>query len=324
MAYSTCSFNPIEDEAVVADLLRRCRGAVTLEDASHLLPDLRRGPGFKTWEVYDELGNSYPTFESSQKGDRARLFKPSMWPPGAESQAGKKKQKRGGGGDDHEGFSPPLERCLRLYPHLQDTGGFFVALLRKTRTLDRKQGKNKQEGGDEGEYKQRRGCEHLRYAAVSGDAVKHIQEGVGLTGMGMASLQGCLFTRSQAGKEGGVRGAGDEIVHFTKETAACLFGGKGCEKLKTVCGGTVLCKKGEGGKYGLSQEAVPLVMGLIDTARVVTGTRTDLAHLLEHAGRYRCTSGLSFLSLHLYLSLNFSFNLFVFLCRIQNLRLHLI
>ena len=24
-----------------------------------------------------------------------------------------------------------LERCLRLYPHLQNTGGFFVALLRK-------------------------------------------------------------------------------------------------------------------------------------------------------------------------------------------------
>ena len=28
MAYSTCSFNPVENEAVVAELLRRTRGAV--------------------------------------------------------------------------------------------------------------------------------------------------------------------------------------------------------------------------------------------------------------------------------------------------------
>ncbi|KAJ1495935.1 S-adenosyl-L-methionine-dependent methyltransferase [Baffinella frigidus] len=50
MAYSTCSFNPIEDEAVVASLLRRTRGAVELVDASAMLPDLKRGPGtFRVW-----------------------------------------------------------------------------------------------------------------------------------------------------------------------------------------------------------------------------------------------------------------------------------
>jgi hypothetical protein len=29
-----------------------------------------------------------------------------------------------------------IERCMRFYPHLQDTGGFFVAVLRKTRALN--------------------------------------------------------------------------------------------------------------------------------------------------------------------------------------------
>lgn len=48
MAYSTCSFNPIEDEAVVASLLRRARGAVELVDASALLPELERAPGIST------------------------------------------------------------------------------------------------------------------------------------------------------------------------------------------------------------------------------------------------------------------------------------
>ncbi|CAN0489159.1 unnamed protein product [Laminaria digitata] len=32
MVYSTCSLNPIEDEAVVAEVLRRCGGNLQLED----------------------------------------------------------------------------------------------------------------------------------------------------------------------------------------------------------------------------------------------------------------------------------------------------
>ena len=38
MCYSTCSLNPIENEAVVAALLRRCGGALELLDASDRLP----------------------------------------------------------------------------------------------------------------------------------------------------------------------------------------------------------------------------------------------------------------------------------------------
>lgn len=51
MAYSTCTFNPVEDEAVVAALLRRSRGAIELVDASSLLGDLERRPGLNTWKV---------------------------------------------------------------------------------------------------------------------------------------------------------------------------------------------------------------------------------------------------------------------------------
>lgn len=188
-----------------------------------------------------------------------------MWPPAG-----------------HDGEVPPLERCLRLYPHLQDTGGFFVALLKKTRSLD---GKPRRTGGGEGkEHSQRGGCEHLRYAEVGVDALRRVQDGVGITGHGMQALSGCIFTRSQGG--GGARGRKDEVVHFTRRAAGRFFG-PGSGKLKTVWGGTVLCRGGEGGKLELSQEAVPLVMSLLDTTRVVTGTRTDLARLLESAGRWQ-------------------------------------
>ena len=40
MSYSTCSLNPLENEAVVADLLRRSRGALHLVDL-HEMHDLQ-------------------------------------------------------------------------------------------------------------------------------------------------------------------------------------------------------------------------------------------------------------------------------------------
>lgn len=51
MVYSTCSFNPIEDEAVVAELLRAFEGTVELVDVSSKLPGLKRSPGLTSWKV---------------------------------------------------------------------------------------------------------------------------------------------------------------------------------------------------------------------------------------------------------------------------------
>ncbi len=51
MVYSTCTFNPIEDEAVVSELLLLCGGATELMDVSAELPSLRRMPGMKSWKV---------------------------------------------------------------------------------------------------------------------------------------------------------------------------------------------------------------------------------------------------------------------------------
>jgi 16S rRNA C967 or C1407 C5-methylase (RsmB/RsmF family) len=47
LVYSTCSLNPLEDEAVVAALLRRSNGALRLADVSSSLPGLERRPGMK-------------------------------------------------------------------------------------------------------------------------------------------------------------------------------------------------------------------------------------------------------------------------------------
>ena len=52
MCYSTCSLNPIEDEAVVAYLLRTFNGQIELVDVADQLPQLIRFPGISHWKVY--------------------------------------------------------------------------------------------------------------------------------------------------------------------------------------------------------------------------------------------------------------------------------
>ena len=61
MVYSTCSLNPIEDEAVVAALLARAeklggKGAVLLDKwPANVLPKLKRRAGLSTWRVADHV-----------------------------------------------------------------------------------------------------------------------------------------------------------------------------------------------------------------------------------------------------------------------------
>ena len=60
MVYSTCAFNPVEDEAVVAELLRGGAGAVTLVDCADKLAGLKRCAGKNTWTPTDAQGNPLP------------------------------------------------------------------------------------------------------------------------------------------------------------------------------------------------------------------------------------------------------------------------
>jgi 16S rRNA C967 or C1407 C5-methylase (RsmB/RsmF family) len=61
IVYSTCSMNPIEDEAVVAELLRWAAGGLRLLDSSTLLPGLKRRAGVSHWPVMDALYRRWPS-----------------------------------------------------------------------------------------------------------------------------------------------------------------------------------------------------------------------------------------------------------------------
>ena len=114
MVYSTCSLNPLEDEAVVAALLRQTKGALRLVDTTGMLPALRRSAGKSHWLVLDKSGErSSPVPPPGSKG--LKTLVQSMWPPASQEEA----------------EAMALHRCMRFLPHHGDTGGFFVAVLEK-------------------------------------------------------------------------------------------------------------------------------------------------------------------------------------------------
>ncbi|XP_061672159.1 RNA cytosine C(5)-methyltransferase NSUN2 [Syngnathoides biaculeatus] len=114
MVYSTCSLNPIEDEAVIAALLEKSDGALELVDCSADLPGLKWMPGVTSWKLMTKEGKWYADW-SEVPSSRHTQIRPTMFPPtDAERLA-----------DMH------LERCMRILPHHQNTGGFFVAVLMK-------------------------------------------------------------------------------------------------------------------------------------------------------------------------------------------------
>lgn len=115
LVYSTCSFNPIENEAVIAELLQKAQGSVELVDCSQDLPGLKRQPGIKSWKVFDKKGNEWSSYEKLQEAlPPNQGYKKSMFPPDADVVD-----------------TLNLQRCMRILPHHQDTGGFFIAVLHK-------------------------------------------------------------------------------------------------------------------------------------------------------------------------------------------------
>ncbi|KAI9658089.1 MAG: hypothetical protein M1821_002749 [Bathelium mastoideum] len=123
VVYSTCSMNPVENEAVVASAIDRCGGPskVALLDCNHRLPEMKRLPGLTSWKVMDKGGRIWSSWDEVQEA------KSKQTSEGLERLT-------------HDVFAPvdvegataiPLHNCMRVYPHLQDTGGFFIAVLEK-------------------------------------------------------------------------------------------------------------------------------------------------------------------------------------------------
>ncbi len=112
LVYSTCSLNIVENEAVVAAVLERYSHALELVDVSSELVRLIRRPGRASWRIPSrDYSTSYGASEEVPEGERKRYPRSIFAKP------------------SYDGLS--LDRCMSIYPHLQNTGGFFVAVIHK-------------------------------------------------------------------------------------------------------------------------------------------------------------------------------------------------
>jgi hypothetical protein len=143
--YSTCSLNPIENEAVVAEVLRSgneftessasgpCLELLDIHSEPHCLTGLKGRKGVKTWDVLvekedgpaarnpektpykvEDLFTIYKEYTDDLETVKRGKIRRSMFPlPEAEMD------------------KMNIERCFRVMPHDQDTGGFFVTVIKK-------------------------------------------------------------------------------------------------------------------------------------------------------------------------------------------------
>ncbi|XP_042469694.1 uncharacterized protein LOC122052297 [Zingiber officinale] len=196
MVYSTCSMNPVENEAVVAEVLRRSANSIKLLDVSGELSELVRRPGLKTWKLKDR--GLWLASHKDVPQYRRGVIVPSMFPSGkshdeilkydgqenAEILGSNSFAENVNKGVNHsesvcvqhqalcenlvdnapltesctieskieevssesvsiekhhsyfrEVSEFPLENCMRILPHDQNTGAFFIAVFEKLSPL---------------------------------------------------------------------------------------------------------------------------------------------------------------------------------------------
>ena len=137
LVYSTCSLNPLEDEAVVASVINDVGGIDAVEIVplpTWLVQKCQSLNGLDTWLV------PHPQFGKKGMGEMYQSFDdvPMEHQGGGTKEKGDKKKK---GGQISRTMFPPttndslttqLRNCGRFIPNNSlDSGGFFVACLRR-------------------------------------------------------------------------------------------------------------------------------------------------------------------------------------------------
>ena len=106
MVYSTCSIDPVENEAVIAELVRKCPWMEVVEINESNVEGLVWHQGLTSWMPLDENG------KAPEQPQDVPFFDERYMPP------------------TEQELLAALPKTRRLYPMDNNTGGFYVALLR--------------------------------------------------------------------------------------------------------------------------------------------------------------------------------------------------
>lgn len=86
LVYSTCSLNPVENEAVLHRLIKESEGALEIVDATSLVPGLKHQPGMTYWDVATKEIEFFKTFDDVPEKYHT-IIRPQMFPPAPEDLA---------------------------------------------------------------------------------------------------------------------------------------------------------------------------------------------------------------------------------------------
>ncbi len=128
VCYSTCSMNPIEDEAVVNAVFEIYGEAIELVDVAETLKGFKYRKGLGHWHVMAEnkTHDGFTEFKNFAEVPKELHGKVRETMFCADFKALVEKRN--------------IERCVRVMPHDQNTGGFFMAIFRKVAELGSKKG----------------------------------------------------------------------------------------------------------------------------------------------------------------------------------------
>ncbi|EGZ15838.1 hypothetical protein PHYSODRAFT_447412, partial [Phytophthora sojae] len=272
MCYSTCTFNPLENEAVVADLLRWGKGSLELVDVSNTLPLLKRRPGINTWKVMDSKLTEFASYEDyvaqDEKEKTKDKIRATMFPPTAE-----------------EAENLHLERCMRCLPQDENTGGFFICLLKKVAPTPDEKEEATESASDEASAEEAKPRKNRRddrrnkkgevYVAFGADNWTNVREYYDIAPEFSASQ---LITRSEDAKS---------VTFVTESITMALLEEMKRKKLKVVYAGLKMFERNEtteGGKvYRVCQAGLPHILPFMNKRKAKVSTK-DFQMMLERLG----------------------------------------
>ena len=260
LVYSTCSLNPMENEAVVAEALRKNKDIRLVKTE---LPGLKSAKGLKTWKVIKRDGTEASKGEDAKYGDE--LFPPS------------------------EGEDFNLEDCIRVYPHLQNTGGFFITVFEKIDSTEDEPLVKKQKTGENSTSttpapKKERlstqagdGNEPFNFLPSDQEELKKCWEFYGIDPTD-SNVVDCCFVRNATGEP-------SRIIYLSNPTLKDFLVSNE-EKLKIVHSGLkffvsqrtdLVCK------WRIQSENLPIIKSKLSDARVIDCSMELFEKLLKEA-----------------------------------------